>query len=583
MGVLGNMRINKVKIKNYRNLDGIDLVLNQDVNFIVGENDLGKSNFLDLLDKVFNSKFKEEDFDNKDEDINIDFSLVLDDNELGAFNDYFNPEDGNEINMNAQMGISDDYISYYHIESGDHIKKDQIKCANFIKYSSLRNPADELTFYRNRGVGKLLNFMIKSSYEKESSDEHSNIVNIEYIEKFVEKINDNFSKIRIFEEFGIETSVEEDPIDLISRILRIKDSKDIHITKIGHGVQFSVLIILSILEKLMNIIETRTLEKCIFESEGDKSISLILGLDEPEIHLHPYRQRNVIKYIKNLLNSEEEGFKSLIKEILGIDYINGQAIVVTHSPNILTDNYKQITRFYQKEGNINVKSGSNFNLDKQLHKTLLKYIPYVKESFFSKCTVIVEGDSECGALPIFAKKDELDLDKSGISIIQSGGFGSMIPLAKLLKHFDISNVGIMDLQEFNGNEQKIKDNKLNIYSTAYKDFEDEIYRSFRIEDYIKFIGDYFPNNIHFFNDEAKKLGKTIDFTIPNVYKQLESFSKIEKYTLKKNLEKNELIFLGKNKSIIMGIDLANSVSKIPDPYLNLLKKAKRLSDEQNKA
>lgn len=55
------MRICEINIKNYRNLDGEKVKLDPDINFLVGENDLGKSNFLDLLDRIFHSKrFSEE-------------------------------------------------------------------------------------------------------------------------------------------------------------------------------------------------------------------------------------------------------------------------------------------------------------------------------------------------------------------------------------------------------------------------------------------------------------------------------------------------------------------------------------------
>lgn len=47
------MRIVHVEISNYRNLYKLDVHLHPEMNFLVGENELGKSNFLDLLDIVF--------------------------------------------------------------------------------------------------------------------------------------------------------------------------------------------------------------------------------------------------------------------------------------------------------------------------------------------------------------------------------------------------------------------------------------------------------------------------------------------------------------------------------------------------
>lgn len=46
------MRISKLRIENYRNLDGVAISFDEDVTYIVGENNLGKTNVLDLLNTI---------------------------------------------------------------------------------------------------------------------------------------------------------------------------------------------------------------------------------------------------------------------------------------------------------------------------------------------------------------------------------------------------------------------------------------------------------------------------------------------------------------------------------------------------
>ena len=46
------MRISRVKVHNYRNIDGIEVLLNPECNYIIGENNLGKSNFLANTGKI---------------------------------------------------------------------------------------------------------------------------------------------------------------------------------------------------------------------------------------------------------------------------------------------------------------------------------------------------------------------------------------------------------------------------------------------------------------------------------------------------------------------------------------------------
>ena len=45
-----------IKIENYRNLVDIELHFHNDINYFVGENAVGKSNFLDLLEQMMNAR-----------------------------------------------------------------------------------------------------------------------------------------------------------------------------------------------------------------------------------------------------------------------------------------------------------------------------------------------------------------------------------------------------------------------------------------------------------------------------------------------------------------------------------------------
>ena len=98
----------------------------------------------------------------------------------------------------------------------------------------------------------------------------------------------------------------------------------------------------------------------------------------------------------------------------GVDIINGQAIIVSHSPNVLPDDYKHIVRFYREDTAVRVVSGQSVQIDRQMEKHLLMNLPYIKEAFFSRCVIVVEGETEVGALPIWAEKVIGDPDDFGI-------------------------------------------------------------------------------------------------------------------------------------------------------------------------
>ena len=83
-----------IKIENYRNLVDIELHFHNDINYFVGENAVGKSNFLDLLEQMMNVRgFQESDFADVHKPIRIECKLSF--SELTtSFQDMLGSEDG---------------------------------------------------------------------------------------------------------------------------------------------------------------------------------------------------------------------------------------------------------------------------------------------------------------------------------------------------------------------------------------------------------------------------------------------------------------------------------------------------------
>lgn len=438
------MKITRVEIHNYRNLDGVIAVLADDCNFIVGENNLGKSSFLLLLNSVFSVRsFNYEDFKDPTQPIEIGFRLYLAPVEIGHFQDLFDNDDFSSINITARQIDSEENIEFHHTESDTFISPHNIKSLNYIHYDSLRNPINEINFERRGGVGRFLRSII-SKYLQSSEGDEAVYLDDTKLDGVLNSINDKITKIKSFKDFGILASPESDIESLLSKVVTLKDGQGNSLTKAGYGVQFLILVTLSILEKLQ-FIQLQRGERGIFYNEeaGTKSISLVLGLDEPEIHLHPYMQRSLIKYLNSIVNNTNPDFKALIKDLFDIDEFIGQVLVVTHSPNIILNDYKQIIRFYSDNSITKVVSGSNINLNAQLHKHLFLHFPFIKEAFFSRCVILVEGDSEFSSFPYFGKTMGLEFDDLGICVIQARGDG-ISQLIDLTSKFGIPSVGITD-------------------------------------------------------------------------------------------------------------------------------------------
>jgi putative ATP-dependent endonuclease of OLD family len=179
-------------------------------------------------------------------------------------------------------------------------------------------------------------------------------------------------------------------------------------------------------------------------------------------------QRSLVKYLNRIINNESSDFQLLIKELFGIDKFFGQIIIATHSPSIILNDFKQIIRLYSKNGHTEIISGNNLVLGEQLEKHLFLHFPFIKEAFFSRCAIFVEGDSEFGSFPFFAEKCNIDFDDYGISVIQAGG-DSVLQLIQLSDKFGIPCVGIKDSDGDNSPTGVV-----NLFKTNARDFEAEL-------------------------------------------------------------------------------------------------------------
>lgn len=441
------MRIKDISVENYRNLNSATITFDESCNFIVGENNLGKSNILNLLNIIFTRRgFVYDDFNDANLPITVNIRIKLTNDEIGHFEDLFDIDDYTYINIICKQVSPDDNMEFYHLETETYISPTLIKCLNFIYYDSLRNPISEINFDSSKGVGRFLSRMIKD-YVSNTDINTNNLVDIEFTNDLLTNVNTKLEKIKSFKDHAIKAVLEGDVSLLFPKLISLQDARGGALSKCGYGIQFLLLVTLSILNKLQTISDQRG-ETGVFVNEdtGERSISVVLGLDEPEIHLHPYMQRSLIKYLNKVINNEDSDLKLLIKELFGIDKLDGQIIIATHSPSIILNDFKQIIRLYKEGTSTKIVSGTNLSLGEQLEKHLLLHFPFIKEAFFARCAIFVEGDSEYGSFPLFAKKCDIDLDDCGICVIQAGG-DSVLQLIQLAEKFGIPCIGIRDSEE----------------------------------------------------------------------------------------------------------------------------------------
>ena len=476
-----------VEINNYRNLTGKTITFNDTLNFLIGENNIGKTNILELINICLAiGKFAETDFMDITLPIKIKFKVKYSNEEIGYFEDNFDVDDSNSITLVAVQDSVDERINYYHdTPNQTKIGMATIRTMNILYYYAQRMPSKEVDFRKTSGSGKVLNYLIQHSLEQ-SEIQEKDILKKTKLKNIVKNVNIQIKKINTITGDSVSAYVETEVDKLVCRLLGLGDENGRELSSLGEGVQYAFNILLQIIEIIYNVKVTRKpedFEERLINRDGKKLFPLFLVLDEPEVHQHPYRQRSLIRKIKALIENNNQEFLNLLKDLFDIDGLTGQIFIATHSPNILLDNYRQFIRLYKSTGTdsqLKIVSGMNVVIDDKLYKHMLHNFIYLKEAMFSKCIIFVEGDTENGAIPVFAERMGLDMDERGIGVIKLDGADSVKRCMALYKSFGIKSIALIDKDK-----KESYSSEPDIYFTKANDYEEDVYDNFKLTDYLK--------------------------------------------------------------------------------------------------
>lgn len=476
-----------VEINNYRNLTGKTITFNDTLNFLIGENNIGKTNILELINICLAiGKFAETDFMDITLPIKIKFKVKYSNEEIGYFEDNFDVDDSNSITLVAVQDSVDERINYYHdTPNQTKIGMATIRTMNILYYYAQRMPSKEVDFRKTSGSGKVLNYLIQHSLEQ-SEIQEKDILKKTKLKNIVKNVNIQIKKINTITGDSVSAYVETEVDKLVCRLLGLGDENGRELSSLGEGVQYAFNILLQIIEIIYNVKATRKpedFEERLINRDGKKLFPLFLVLDEPEVHQHPYRQRSLIRKIKALIENNNQEFLNLLKDLFDIDGLTGQIFIATHSPNILLDNYRQFIRLYKSTGTdsqLKIVSGMNVVFDDKLYKHMLHNFIYLKEAMFSKCIIFVEGDTENGAIPVFAERMGLDMDERGIGVIKLDGADSVKRCMALYKSFGIKSIALIDKDK-----KESYSSEPDIYFTKANDYEEDVYDNFKLTDYLK--------------------------------------------------------------------------------------------------
>lgn len=470
------MRISKLRIENYRNLDGVAISFDEDVTYIVGENNLGKTNVLDLLNTFFNqATIGEEDFADTEKRSGAVVTLKMDEDEIGISGPDIDPTTGNTITVCAFADDPDSRIEFVAEESGEKISPSFMRSVHMFRYSTASFNRGDLAFDGTRGVGKVLSKGIALYLDREGK-EVSDFLDGNELEGLVADLGTIVGDVPILSSYGVRTGVDSSDGGTLGSLVTLLDNRGVHFKKAGVGLQYLAIASLSIIESIMRLSPKRLQESLCSDGDDKRVLHAVLVYDEPEAHLHPYMQRRLSKSLHRICEGEDAKFNALLKEYFGIDSIKAQLIMVTHSPNILARGYKNIVRFGQGEDSPRVMCGKDIDLSDKIEKHLMLNFESIREAFFARSVLAFEGQTESGAIPVFACNLGIDLDDYGVVPIRAGGKENVKPLGELLDKFKIPNYSIVD------RDAELPETSGDHITTIERDFEAEVIDSFFASD-----------------------------------------------------------------------------------------------------
>lgn len=386
-----------------------------------------------------------------------------------------------DLDFSSELGSSKPSVGQWKIiaaefleKNADKIPHELIKIKNpkgydgllkealteFIYIPAVRDVTDEAKVGKYNPFGQLIN----SIFDKISDD------NKEEISKQLKTVENQLcssSEGSLDEIQEIENVLNEKMSDFMDCTIDLKMSvpqlKDIfnrveicandgirtNINEKGHGMQRSM--IFSILRAYAELIHQRKAEDKANER------STLFAIEEPELYLHPQSQRTLMSVLKEISEGNDQVIYSthsnLFVDIAYFDDICIMRLDKEERNHLSYPTQLQVSALIEdlkaRKGIIGTEEGM-----KELH--FHAFNEMINEGFFASKVIIVEGDSEKYALPIYADAYGYNFDRNNIAIVHSHGKGPMDRIYRIFNGLGIPTYLIFDGDK-NNSKKEIKE------------------------------------------------------------------------------------------------------------------------------
>lgn len=454
------MKIFSIKINSFRDIKDATININEMVNFIVSDNNVGKTRVLEAINQFYIGK----------EEADIEITYLLNNTDKQEVSEKVNEIEKINEDLFTIHYINKKYMYNHNIDMKKAIASNMF--GEIIYIPAVSNHENEIDISKTTtNISKTISKLLAKN---ESLDERLDKLNQdlkEYIKELKTASQYNFQKLNndiVFSDVHIEISNKSfETAQILKNNLELKaieNGEEKAISQLGTGVQ-------------------RNIVNSILKSGIDNKKFTVILYDEPETFLNVKLQRALMEEINK-------------------NKINTQYIISTHSPDIIYRNEKiflsiiklkkiennniqifqyndEIYRKYIADTNVLLK-GINENyecfLKEKINETILAWWDRNRvNALFEDKVLLVEGPTEEIFVDLICKNNDI------VYISTAGGKFS-IPYLNILfnKIFGIEIICICDKD----NEQNINHKVINEY--IYKNIDKTIFFDKEFEDELKY-------------------------------------------------------------------------------------------------
>ncbi|TSB45572.1 ATP-dependent nuclease [Alkalicoccobacillus porphyridii] len=430
------MKLISTSIINFRSIHSCT-VQNGKISALVGENNSGKSAILRALNAFFNYEEEEMNFINGLHQYSnqslVRIELTFEDIPIKDY--YIDITQSNQLIIRMTYSFKTKKRTLHYKKSGQYVLLND----EFISY--LKEDINYVLIPPNRdqksviwGENSLISIVLQEFLKKSTSRRDTLTPRVKEVAKNLERVG--LSKVEAAVEryyslnknfkFRLNFDKQIDYSLLLNDIALEIEEKGLryNITESGSGIQS--LTIISLYRFLAEI----------------RHNNIILGIEEPEINLHPQAQREFIKSIK-----DNQSGSSVEIQIIFTTHSAVIADQLDHNEIILFRKIEDSLRGFKTAGyQIPSDFWERHNLEEFKYYQFYRYRN--SEFFFAKFIVVVESKNDAEVVKLLLEQKGIDTDLYGVSILNLEGIKNLTYPFYLLKYLNIPYLIVVDKDFF---------------------------------------------------------------------------------------------------------------------------------------